>query len=52
MNGTPHLHISGINAIITVLYVLVVLGTLNLIAMKFQDRSKLAASYANLFGLQ
>lgn len=48
---TNHLHISGINALITVLYVIVVLGTLNLLAMKYQDRSKLAASYANLFGL-
>jgi hypothetical protein len=46
-----HLHISGISGIITALYVIAILGALNLLAMKFQDRSPLAASYANLFGL-
>jgi hypothetical protein len=42
---------SGINALITVLYVIAVMGALNLLAMKYSDKSKLAASYANLFGL-
>lgn len=46
-----HHHISGIAAIITALYVIVVLGILNLLAMKFADKSSLAASYCNLFGL-
>lgn len=46
-----HLHISGIQAVIIVLMVIAVQGTLNLIAMKYMDKSKLAASYANLFGL-
>lgn len=46
-----HLHISGIQAVIIVLMVIVVQGTLNLAAMKYADRSKLAATYANLFGL-
>lgn len=46
-----HLHISGIQVVIIVLMVIAAQGTLNLIAMKYADRSKLAASYANLFGL-
>lgn len=46
-----HLHISGIQAIIIVLMVIAVQGTLNLAAMKYKDTNKLAANYANLFGL-
>lgn len=46
-----HVHISGLQAIVTALTVIVILGTLNLAAMKYKDRSKLAANYANLFGL-
>ncbi len=46
-----HLHISGISGVIVALYVIAILGCLNLLAMKFSDRSPLAASYANLFGL-
>jgi hypothetical protein len=46
-----HLHISGISGLITALYVIAILGALNLLAMKYQDRSSLAVSYANLFGL-
>lgn len=46
-----HVHISGIQGIITALYVIAVLGTLNLLAMKFRDKSSLAASWSNLFGL-
>jgi len=48
---TNHVHISGMNALITALYVIVIIGTLNLLAMKTMDKSKLAASYANLMGL-
>lgn len=46
-----HLHISGIDGIITILYIIAIMGALNLLAMKFQDRSSLAASYCNMFGL-
>jgi hypothetical protein len=46
-----HVHFSGIEGIKVALYVIVILGTLNLLALKFKDRSSLAASYANLFGL-
>lgn len=48
---TNHLHISGIQGLLTVLYVIAIMGALNLLAMKYADKSKLAASYANLFGL-
>lgn len=47
-----HVHFSGIEAVKTILTVIVGLGVLNLLAMKFMDRSSLAASYANLFGLK
>lgn len=46
-----HVHISALNGVIVALYVIAIIGTLNFAAMKFADRSKLAASYANLFGL-
>ena len=46
-----HLHISAINGVIVALYVIAIMGALNLLAMKFMDTNKLAASYANLFGL-
>jgi len=46
-----HLHISGIDGIVTALYVIAILGALNLVAIKFKDTNTFAASYANLFGL-
>jgi cell division protein FtsL len=46
-----HVHISALNGLIVALYVIVIIGALNLAAMKYADRSKLAASYANLMGL-
>lgn len=46
-----HLHISAVNGVIVALYVIAILGTMNLLAMKYQDDSKFWASYANLFGL-
>jgi hypothetical protein len=46
-----HVHISALNGLLVVLYVIVIMGALNLLAMKYADDSKLAASYANLFGL-
>jgi hypothetical protein len=45
-----HVHVSGLNAIITALEVIVVIGTLNLLAMKYKDTSSLAASWLNLMG--
>ena len=45
-----HVHISGIAALITTLEVIVVIGTLNLLAMKFPHNA-LSASWANLMGL-
>lgn len=46
-----HVHISGLQGLITAAYVIAVMGVLNLLAMRFKDKSPLAASYANLFGL-
>jgi hypothetical protein len=46
-----HLHISALNGVIVALYVIANLGALNILAMKNADENKLAASYANLFGL-
>lgn len=46
-----HEHFSGLEAIKVSLYVIVILGTLNLMAMKYKDKSKLAGSWANLFGV-
>ena len=46
-----HVHVSALDGFIVALYVIVILGTLNLLAMKFKDRSSLWASYANLFGI-
>jgi hypothetical protein len=46
-----HLHISALNGVIVALYVIAIMGALNLLAMKYADGNKLAASYANLFGL-
>lgn len=46
-----HEHFSGLEGVKVALYVIVILGTLNLLALRFKDRSSLAASYANLFGL-
>ena len=45
-----HVHISGIAALITTLEVIVVIGTLNLLAMKYPNNN-LSASWANLMGL-
>jgi hypothetical protein len=46
-----HLHISAVQGIIMALYVIVIIGTLNLLAMKYADSNKFAASWANMFGL-
>jgi hypothetical protein len=46
-----HTHISGLEGLKIALYVIVVMGTLNLVAINYKDKSGLAASYANLFGL-
>jgi hypothetical protein len=46
-----HVHISALDAVVTVLEVLVIMGILNWIAMKYKDTSSFWASYANLYGL-
>lgn len=46
-----HTHLSGLDGLKTALYVILILGTLNLVAMKFMDKSSFWKSYANLFGL-
>jgi hypothetical protein len=44
-----HVHISAMSALITTAEVIVVIGTLNLLAMKFPNNS-LSQSWANLMG--
>ena len=39
-----HVHVSGLNAVITVLYIIAIMGTINLVAKKYPD-SKLSASW-------
>lgn len=46
-----HVHFSGMEAVKVALYVIAILGTLNLLAMHFQNRSSLAASWCNLWGI-
>lgn len=46
-----HVHISALSGIVTALYVIAILGTLNWLAMKYGSSNSLAASYCNLFGL-
>lgn len=47
----PHTHISGLEGLITVLYVIAIMGALNLVAKKYAATNKLAASYTYIFGL-
>lgn len=46
-----HQHWSGIEGVKVALYVVAIIGTANLAAMKYKNTSSLAASWANLFGL-
>lgn len=46
-----HQHYSGIEGVKVALYVVVLIGTANLVSMKYKDKNSLAASWANLFGL-
>jgi len=46
-----HTHISGLEGVKVALYVIAIIGAANLAAMKYQNKSSLAASWANLFGL-
>lgn len=46
-----HVHVSALDGLIVTLYVIVILGTLNLLAMRFPDNPVLA-SYGNLFGIR
>ena len=48
----PHTHISGLEGLITVLYIIAIMGTINLIVKKTLEKNpsnKLASSYAYLF---
>lgn len=47
-----HVHISGIHTIITALEVIVVIGTLNLVAARYSATSKFWASYQNIMNTQ
>jgi hypothetical protein len=47
----PHVHISALQGLVFLLMYLAIIGTLNHIAIKYQGRSKLLATYANTFGL-
>jgi hypothetical protein len=46
-----HSHFSGLEGVKVSLYVIAILGTMNLLAMKFKDSSSFWASWANLFGI-
>lgn len=46
-----HVHVSGIHVITVGLSALLVIGVLNLAAMKYKDKSSFWASYANLYGV-
>lgn len=43
-----HIHVSGLQTLITVLEVIVVLGALNLLAQKYKSTSTFWASYDSL----
>lgn len=47
----PHIHVSGLEGLITVLYIIAIMGAINLVAKKYAATNKLAGSYAYLFGL-
>ena len=49
---TNHLHISAMQILVCALGTLLLIGVLNLWAMKNKDTSSLAASYANLYGVE
>lgn len=46
-----HEHFSGLEGIKVTLYVIVIIGTLNLLAMKYKESNRMAAAWANLFGV-
>ena len=46
-----HAHFSGLEGVKVVLYVVAIMGTLNLLAMKYKESSSFWASWANLWGL-
>ena len=46
-----HTHISGLEGLITVLYVIAIMGALNLAAKKWKDQNKILAAYAYLFNI-
>lgn len=46
-----HVHISAVGAVVVTLEVLLLVGLLNWVAMKYSDRSKFWASYRNLYSM-
>lgn len=46
-----HVHFSGIESVKIALTAVVLLGTMNLLALKYMNSSSFFASWANLFGL-
>ncbi|MHB1357047.1 MAG: hypothetical protein ACYCZF_13850 [Anaerolineae bacterium] len=46
-----HEHFSGLEGVKVALYVIVILGTTNMLAMKHKDNNRMAAAWANLFGV-
>ena len=50
----PHVHISGLEGLVTVLYVIAIMGALNLLVKKVlvnNPKNQLASSYAYIFGI-
>lgn len=46
-----HEHFSAFEAIKVTLYIIVILGTINWLAMKYKDSNRFAAAWSNLFGV-
>lgn len=46
-----HTHISGLEGLITVLYVIAIMGALNLAAKKWKDSNPILGAYAYLFNI-
>ncbi len=47
-----HEHFSGIEGVKVALYVVVILGTMNLLAMRYKDTNRFFHAWSNLFGVE
>ena len=50
----PHVHVSGLDGLVTVLYVIAIMGAINILVKKVLEnnpKNKLASSYAYIFGI-